>query len=58
MMCERCITANAVLPGLTNTVAIAPQSTSKKTGHLGTAGNQTAWRNPRSDWGGSVLNKR
>jgi 3-oxoacyl-[acyl-carrier protein] reductase len=33
------ITANAVLPGLTNTLATAPQSGRAKTRHLGTAGH-------------------
>jgi NAD(P)-dependent dehydrogenase (short-subunit alcohol dehydrogenase family) len=38
------ITANAVLPGLTNTLATAPQSEEQKAGHLGTASDQAVGR--------------
>jgi len=39
------ITANAVLPGLTNTLAIAFATRRNETGNLGTAGRLNAWGN-------------
>jgi NAD(P)-dependent dehydrogenase (short-subunit alcohol dehydrogenase family) len=38
------ITANAVLPGLTNTLAIAPQSEEQKRATWGAEGDQTIGR--------------
>src|SRR5215831_7248476 len=38
------ITASGVLPDLTNTLAIAPQSEEQKARHLGTAGHQADGR--------------
>jgi NAD(P)-dependent dehydrogenase (short-subunit alcohol dehydrogenase family) len=36
------VTANSVLPGLTNTQPSAPQSEEQKAQHLGTTGDQAA----------------
>ena len=52
------ITANAVLPGLTNTLATAPPIGGAKTGYLGTASDQAVGRTRGCYWGDSVLNKR
>src|SRR6266545_28433 len=52
------ITANAVLPGLTNTLATAPQSEEQKRSHLGTASHQAVGRTRGYDGRDSVLNKR
>ncbi len=52
------ITANAVLPGLTNTLAIAPQSEEQKTCRLGATSHQAAGRTAGCYRCSLVFNKR
>ena len=52
------ITANAVLPGLTNTQATAPQSEDAEARHLGTTGHQTARTTRGCDRRGSISDER